>query len=189
MLNPMDAQSYLNNHFLIAMPGLGDPNFHHTVTYLFQHDETGAIGLVINRPAEIQLGDIFAQLDIPIAAEFDNIIHIGGPVQQDRGFVIHPPEGEWQSSLQVSDQLCVTTSKDILEAIAQGKGPKQNLVALGYAGWGPGQLENEMAQNAWLSGPSDADIIFQTPVEKRWHQAAALLGVDANLISDQAGHA
>ncbi|MDJ0806975.1 MAG: YqgE/AlgH family protein [Gammaproteobacteria bacterium] len=187
----MSQDNHLTNHFLIAMPGLTDPNFFHTVTYICEHSEQGAMGLVINRPMGLQLVDIFEQLDIKVTdPEISNVpVYMGGPVQGDRGFVLHNNDSEWDSTLQVTSDICVTTSLDILQAIAKGKGPARSLITLGYAGWGAGQLEEELAQNAWLNGPAESDIIFKRASEQRWQAAADLLGVDLNLLSSEAGHA
>ena len=181
----------LTNQFLIAMPGLVDPNFFQTVTYIFSHDETGAMGIVINRPLDIDLGEILSQMEITtFNSELGNTpVYDGGPVKTDRGFIIHKPDSRWQSSIRVSDKIEVTTSRDILEAISAGKGPEKSLIALGYAGWGAGQLEQEMMENCWLNTPSNPDIIFNTPVERRWEFAASLLGVSMHDISSQIGHA
>lgn len=185
-----DATS-LTNHFLIAMPGLQDPNFSRTVTYVCEHSAEGAMGIVINRPMEIQLGEVLAQLEIdPEASNVSNApVYLGGPVQTDRGFVIHDGDFRFDSTLRVTDEIQVTTSRDVLEAIAKGRGPANRLIALGYAGWSSGQLEQEMIDNAWLSGPADGQILFSTPSAQRWQSAAQLLGVDLNLLSGQAGHA
>ena len=181
----------LRDHFLIAMPNLMDGNFSQSVTYMCEHDDNGSLGITINRPSEIQLGEIFEQLDI--TCEDPNIIsqlvYIGGPVQQDRGFLLHSPCGKWESSLKVTDNICVTTSRDILEAIAHGEGPDNVIIALGYAGWGSGQLEYEMSENAWLSCPATEQILFHTDIDKRWEAAAKLLGVDLQLLSSDTGHA
>ncbi|QYZ66834.1 MAG: hypothetical protein OI74_09925 [Gammaproteobacteria bacterium (ex Lamellibrachia satsuma)] len=187
----MDSKTSLTNHFLIAMPALTDPNFFHAVTYICEHNEEGAMGIMVNRPIELQLTDVFEQLDIRITDEniSEQHVYIGGPVQTDRGFVLHTAATTWDSTLKVAPEISVTTSRDILEAIATGKGPDQALVALGYAGWGPGQLEGEIAENAWLSGPADNNIIFQLENAARWQAAADLLGVDINLMSGDAGHA
>lgn len=181
----------LTNHFLIAMPGLADPNFHHTVTYICAHNDEGAMGIVINRPLELALSDVLSQMDMPSnhATVQDMAIYQGGPVQTDRGFVLHTPGQDWDSSIQISPAICVTTSRDILQALADGEGPDHILVALGYAGWAAGQLEHEIAENAWLSGPADIDIIFSTPCERRWEAAARLLGVDIQMLSNDVGHA
>ena len=192
MVTPPDMQSLdLTNHFLIAMPTLADPNFEHTVTYICAHSEEGAMGIVINRPLEIDLGEVLSQMELdsqdPGIATLP--VYSGGPVHQDRGFVIHRPVQEWNSTIAVGDDVAVSTSRDILEAISAGKGPRDALVALGYAGWGAGQIEQEMAQNAWLSGPADLEIIFATPVEQRWQRAADLIGIDLGSISHDVGHA
>lgn len=186
----MAENTFLSNQFLIAMPTLADPSFFHTVTYLCQHNTDGALGIVINRPAGMTLGDIFRQMEIKVtAAETkDVVIYSGGPVQQERGFVIHNSGGQWDSSIQISEGIALTTSRDILEAIAKGAGPSLYLVALGYAGWGAGQLEREVSNNAWLNAPSTTDILFTTPVTQRWNQAARQIGVDINLLTVQAGH-
>lgn len=187
----MSEPLQLRNHFLIAMPALDDPNFFHTVTYICEHNAEGALGIVINRPTDITIGEMLSQLSIPPEPQLDTTANVfeGGPVQQENGFLLHSPLGQWKGSLPVTEQIALTTSKDILEAIANGTGPERYLVALGYAGWGPGQLEEEMAANAWLSGPATADILFDTPAEKRWEAAAALLGVDLRLLSSESGHA
>ncbi len=186
----MNGSSYLNNQFLIAMPNLGDPNFFHTVTYICQHSEQGALGIVINRPAEMQLGEVFKQMNIePSHVESNDLpVFSGGPVQPERGFVIHTPADSWDSTLIVSEQIALTTSRDILEALAAGSGPDKVLIALGYAGWGEGQLENEIMQNAWLNTPCDLHILFDLPVDQRWNAAAGQLGIDINLMTSPAGH-
>ncbi len=186
----MDTVS-LTNHFLIAMPQLDDPNFFHSVTYLCQHDDEGAMGIIINQPLDMRLTEILEHLEIDNqdAATGQQTIYFGGPVQPDRGFILHRPAKNWQGTMFISDDIALTTSGDILTDIAQNNGPKQSLIALGYAGWGRGQLEQELAQNAWLSVPASAEVIFDTPVEKRWHAAASLLGVDLQLLSDDIGHA
>jgi putative transcriptional regulator len=187
----MSVETNLTNHFLIAMPRLEDPNFFHTVTYICEHNRDGAMGIVINRPMELHLGDIFEQLEIQVSSPkaTEQPVYLGGPVQSDRGFVLHDSATEWSSTLRINSEISVTTSLDILEAIAADKGPKNILVALGYAGWGAGQLESELAQNAWLSGPAQSDIIFDRPSQERWQAAADLLGVDLNLLSGDTGHA
>ena len=187
----MSICQYLKNQFLIAMPGLEDPNFFHSVTYICEHNEQGALGLVINRPLDMQLGEILQHIQLqhsePEARRIQ--IHLGGPVQQDRGFVVHEPLGNWEATLKVTDRIGITSSIDILQAIANNEGPERSLITLGYAGWGAGQLEQEMAENAWLSGPADPDILFNRPDEERWRAAAASLGVDLDLLSGEAGHA
>ncbi len=181
----------LTNQFLIAMPALTDPNFFHTVTYVCTHNEDGAMGIVINRRTDLKLGDILKQMEIEPEHDVakDIPIYDGGPVQKERGFVIHRPRGSWDAMLAVGEDMSVTTSRDILAAVARGEGPQQTLIALGYAGWGAGQLEREIADNAWLNGPADQRILFETPLEERWQAAAALLGVDFDRLSADAGHA
>ncbi len=184
-------QTNLTNHFLIAMPSLRDPNFERTVTYICAHNEEGAMGIVINKPLDIELSEIFEQMDIPANNPDANnkMIFLGGPVHTDRGFILHQASNQWDSSIVVSDDICVTTSKDILEAIAVGAGPAESLIALGYAGWGGGQLEQELMDNAWLSGPADLEIIFKTPYEQCWNSAAKYMGVDIEKMSHDIGHA
>ncbi len=182
-------ETNLTGHFLIAMPMLEDPNFFHTVTYVCSHTEEGAMGIVINRPLDVMLSDVFEHMDI-ISTDLKSgflPIYQGGPVQPERGFVLHKPIGRWDAMIRAGN-IGITSSRDIIEALASGRGPEKNLIALGYAGWGKGQLEREMAENAWLSTLADDYIIFDTPAEQRWHAAAAKLGVDLNLLSTQAGH-
>jgi putative transcriptional regulator len=184
-------QTDLTNQFLISMPSLKDPNFEKTVTYICVHNEEGAMGIVINKPLEIGLGEIFVQMDIPVHnSEANNKkIYQGGPVHIDHGFILHQTDKKWDSSIIVSSELCVTTSKDILEAIAEGEGPDESLIALGYAGWSAGQLEQELMDNAWLTGPVDTDIIFNTSSDECWQSAANHIGVDMDKLSSDIGHA
>jgi|SRR5690625_2811819 len=181
----------LTHHFLIAMPSLADPNFSRTVTYLCQHDADGALGIVINRPTDVRLDELLQHLELsdPDPAVAEQPVLLGGPVQRERGFVLHRHDQDWDASLPVADDIVLTTSKDILAAIARGAGPNDYVVALGYAGWGPGQLEQELAENSWLSGPASADVLFNVPFEQRWQAAASLLGVDISLLSTTAGRA
>ena len=186
----MNDATYLANQFIIAMPTLADPVFSHTVTFLCQHNKDGALGIVINKPADMKLGDIFMQMNIPVTSTTaaQAPVFSGGPVQQERGFVLHPPCGQWQASLAVSDDISLTTSRDVLEAIAIGAGPTHYLVALGYAGWGCGQLEKEMIENAWLTTPYGRQVIFETPISQRWSAAAGQIGIDINKLTTMAGH-
>lgn len=186
----MDTPS-LKDHFLIAMPGLTGGLFANSITYVCEHNEHGAMGIVINHPLDLSLDEIFEHLEIrDIKQPHSEKILAGGPVQMDRGFVLHRRSlKKWQSTLPVSDQIELTTSQDILNAIAHDEGPAESLVALGYAGWSAGQLEQEIASNAWLTTPADSEIIFKTPVELRAKAAAAKLGVDLSLIAPGAGHA
>jgi len=183
--------SFLTNHFLIAMPSLEDPNFARTVTYICEHNEDGAMGIVINKPLDLHLGDVLSHMDLKPKGEqvAQQSVVLGGPVQRERGFVLHQPATDWEATLQITDEIGVTTSRDILAAIAAGDGPEYSLIALGYAGWAPGQLEQEMADNAWLSGPADNEILFELPFQTRWEAAAHLLGIDLNTLSDEVGHA
>jgi putative transcriptional regulator len=187
----MTDSTYLNNQFLIAMPGLADPHFFHTVTYLCQHNQEGALGIVINRPTGMKLRDIFEQMGINCELQpvLETVVFAGGPVQQERGFVIHNkcPQ-RWDSSITTAENITLTSSRDILEAIAEGKGPNDYLIALGYAGWGSGQLEKEMVENAWLNTPCGEAIIYHTPVSQRWNAAASQLGIDINRLTAPAGH-
>jgi len=181
----------LTHHFLIAMPNMVDPHFAKTLTFICEHNDKGALGLVVNRPTEMTLQALLEQVSIPFGAEqLKSIpIHFGGPVQVDRGFVLHMPLGQWQSTLAVSTEVGLTTSKDILQAVARGEGPRQLLVTLGYAGWAPGQLEQELAQNAWLTVQASPQVIFELPAEDRLPAAMSLLGIDFASLSEQAGHA
>jgi putative transcriptional regulator len=181
----------LTNQFLIAMPAMADPNFAQTVTYIYAHDPAGAIGLIINRPVDIRFSDLLDHLSITAAhpQASDTPVVQGGPVELERGFVLHQPAGNWAATVTINDNLSISISQDILQAIADGKGPEKALVALGYAGWGPGQLEAEVLDNAWLSCPPDAGIVFDVPYEKRWARAAESIGVDLARLSSEAGHA
>ena len=183
--------SQLSNQFLIAMPALQDPHFSHTVTLICEHNPEGTMGLLINRPTPMNLGDLAAQLGIDMGEpEMINVpIYHGGPVQPEQGFVLHSPQGEWDNSMEISKNLTMTVSQDIIEAIAHGLGPENFLIALGYAGWGAGQLEDELAANSWLNGPADNHIIFDTSVDERWTTAAKLLGIELSLISSEVGDA
>jgi len=182
---------FLTDQFLIAMPSLADSTFAQTVTYIWEHTADGAFGIVINRPLQMRLGEVFEQLKMPqpdTDLSRQSVLQ-GGPVQTDRGFVVHHSGGHWEHTRQISSRIQVTTSPDILDAMAHGAGPQTALVALGYAGWVAGQLEDELAQNAWLTVPADERIIFDTPFERRWLAAGRLLGIDLATMSAQAGHA
>jgi putative transcriptional regulator len=181
----------LTHQFLIAMPSLVDPNFERTVVYICEHSDRGAIGLVINRSTDLTLSTLFDKLDLKleIVPWKDAPVHFGGPVQTERGFVLHSPAGNYNSSLTVSDEIALTTSKDVLEAVADGEGPSRLLVTLGHSGWGEGQLESEIAQNAWLTVGADTGIIFDTPIEQRFDAALKLLGIGSTSLSGLAGHA
>ena len=180
----------LTRHFLIAMPAMVDPNFARTLTLVCEHNDKGALGIVVNRPTDLNLHRLLEQVKIEPDGDFKSVpVHFGGPVQVDRGFVLHRPRGQWQSTLGVTDELGLTTSRDILEAVARGAGPQQILVTLGYAGWAAGQLEQELAQNAWLTVPARTDILFDLPAGERLPAAMQQLGVDYANLSDVAGHA
>lgn len=182
---------FLTDHFLIAMPSLEDPNFHRSVTLICQHDADGAMGIVINRVADYTLGELLAQMDLtPGHGELADLpLVVGGPVQPDRGFVLHDDPREWNSTLRFGRGLAVTTSRDILTAMAGGEGPGNVLVALGYAGWTAGQLEAELVDNSWLTMPADHDILFREPLDQRWQAAARRAGVDLSRLAGYAGHA
>ena len=187
----MSNASNLINNFLIAMPNLADPNFSQTVTYLCDHNEEGAMGLVINRPLEIDFSELLEHLDMADTRKHPGYVPIyqGGPVQTERGFVLHEGLGSWEATLAVTANIGVTMSQDIIEAIAHGEGPSRYLIMLGYAGWGNGQLETELANNAWLNGPADPEILFDTPIEQRWTAAASHLGIELKNLSSDIGHA
>ena len=182
----------LTHHFLIAMPAMADPYFTRTLTYICEHNDQGALGVVVNRPIDMTLRSLFDRLSLPLGDDGigDAPIYFGGPVQTDRGFVLHEPTGSWQSTLKVRDSVGLTTSKDILEAVGRGKGPKRLLVTLGYAGWSAGQLEHELGQNAWLTVEAKGDnILFDLPADERLPAALGLLGIDLASLSEEAGHA
>jgi putative transcriptional regulator len=181
----------LTHQFLIAMPTMVDPNFAGAVVYVCEHGDSGAVGLVINRPTELTLSTLFDKIDLKleIAPWKDTPVFFGGPVQTERGFVLHQPTGSYSSSLAVAEDIALTTSKDVLEAVAEGHGPGRMLVTLGYSGWGSGQLENEIAHNAWLTVAAQPDVIFETPAEERFEAALHLLGIRADQLTGQAGHA
>ena len=181
----------LTNQLLIAMPALGDPNFAHSVAFVCEHSPRGALALVLNKPLPMRMGEVFEQLEIEVEPGplCEGAVLRGGPMQTDRGFVVHAAAGAWDSTLKVSEQIHVTTSRDILAAIARGEGPAPAFVALGYAGWDAGQLEEEIRANAWLNAPADSRIIFDLPFEQRWAAAAKLLGVDIARLASISGNA
>jgi len=190
-VNTARSSDCLRDHFLLAMPGLTQGIFAHSISYICEHGESGAMGIIINQPLELTLQEIFDHLEIATHRDFsDTPVLAGGPVQMDHGFVLHRGcDQAWEASLKVTPRITLTTSRDILRAIARAEGPAEHLIALGYAGWAAGQLEQELADNVWLTLPGDSDIIFATPAEKRLTKAASRLGIDMNLISGQAGHA
>ena len=179
------------HHFLIAMPAMADPHFAHTLTYVCDHNKDGALGIVVNKPIDMTLSALFEQIEVslPDSPLGRSAVLYGGPVQMDRGFVLHRPLGNWQSTLAVSEDLGFTTSKDVLEAVARGEGPKDVIISLGYAGWSAGQLEEEIARNAWLTVAADPYVLFDTPAEGRLPAAMKLLGIDFSRLSGDVGHA
>jgi putative transcriptional regulator len=188
----------LTNQFLIAMPGMADDNFAGSVVYLCEHNERGALGLVINKPIDITLKNLFEKVDLSLdraeqADLAEQPVYFGGPVQTERGFVLHEKQGEgdvgYNSTMSVPGGLEMTTSKDVLEALAGGVGPRKVLVTLGYSGWQAGQLEDELGRNGWLTVDADPAVIFDTPIEKRYDRALSLLGFDPRMLSQEAGHA
>jgi putative transcriptional regulator len=203
---PMNS---LENQLLIAMPALGDPYFNKTVTYICEHNEEGAMGLIINLPVNITLSDLLKQIEpeedeaaqvvestdgevleaTDITNSLEQLVLSGGPISQQRGFVLHSSQTGWTSSLALSKELMITTSKDILLALGTEKAPEQFMVTLGYAGWGPGQLEQELQANSWLTTPADSNILFNTPIEQRWKKATEKLGIDLAHLSSDIGHA
>ena len=187
----MSFDGSLINQLLIAMPGMADPNFSTTVTLICEHNDEGALGIVINRPLDLKLGGLFEQLDVedPDPETAAGPVLMGGPVGPERGFVLHNPGTSFENSLAVSNDIHLTLSRDVIDALATGDGPRKSLVALGYAGWEPGQLEYEMMANSWLNVPASPDIVFDTPFNDRWMSAARTLGIDISQISPDAGHA
>jgi putative transcriptional regulator len=205
------ASTQLSHHFLIAMPGLEDPTFAKSVVYVCEHSERGAMGLIINKPSDLSLKHLFDKVELPLHRQDllqSDVLH-GGPVQTERGFVLHDPMLEkdsvdseisnteavatpnsiYASTLSVPGGLAMTTSKDVLEALANGSGPQRVVVTLGYASWGEGQLESEIGENSWLTVPADPSVIFDTPIEQRYDKALSLLGLQAWMLSSEAGHA
>ena len=187
----MSNADSLCNQLLIAMPGMADPNFNSTVTLVCEHNAEGALGIVINRPTDMNLGNLFEQLDVenPDRRLADHPVLNGGPVARERGFVLHNPCADFESSVSVSPDVQLTLSRDIIDAMAAGRGPDKTLVALGYAGWDAGQLEAEMLANTWLTVPASPELIFDVPFADRWTLAAQTIGIDISTLSPDAGHA
>lgn len=187
------TEGYLGNHFLVSMPQLEDQNFARTVNLICQHDADGALGIVINRLSQHTLLDVFDQLGISVSDHTlaNAPVFEGGPVHKEFGLVVHSneTEREWESTLRISDQLSLTSSRDILVDIAQGEGPENAIMSLGYAGWGPEQLEQEIMQNAWFSTPVELDILFDASIDQKWTLAAKLIGMDYSKLTSQVGHA
>jgi putative transcriptional regulator len=183
--------SFLAGQLLIAMPQMSDPRFQRSVIYMCAHSEEGAMGLVVNKVLDtFHFSDLLDQLGLPASAESERIsVHFGGPVETGRGFVLHSAEYELDSTLKVDEQLALTATVDVLKDIVEGRGPKRNLLALGYAGWGPGQLETEVLDNAWLTAPADPALIFAQDVGQAWEKALKLLHIDLSTLSGEAGHA
>lgn len=182
----------LSKQFLLAMPGMVSGNLANTVIYLCEHNEHGALGLVINRPTDLTVGNLLERIDLDLSLEIGPVqeapVFFGGPVQTDRGFVLHAPVGDYSSSIRLGE-LALTTSRDVLQELAQGRGPAQILITLGYAGWGAGQLESEMAQNAWLNLSASNNILFNVPPEQRYEATLAQLGISSSMLAGEAGHA
>lgn len=187
----MTNNPYLDGQLLLAMPGMADQRFDRSVIFLCNHDATGAMGIVINQPlASMKLSDMFDQLDIPPQDQVhDDIVYCGGPVEPGRGFVLHTADYSQESTMIVSQKLAVTATTDVLHAIAKGEGPENYLIALGYAGWGKGQLDKEIQENSWMISPADTGLIFQTEAEQAWPRAMAMLGIDISMLSTSSGHA
>ncbi|HZX32031.1 MAG TPA: YqgE/AlgH family protein [Rhodocyclaceae bacterium] len=186
----MDAVN-LTDNFLIAMPAMTDPYFAQSLVYVCEHNENGALGIIVNRPIDMNLASLFEKIELPLEhQELSELpVYFGGPVQLDRGFVLHRPVGQWQSTLAVNGNVGLTSSRDILAAVGASGNPAEFMVTLGYAGWGAGQLEEELAQNAWLTVPARPDILFEMPPEERLPAAMMKLGISFSQLSDTAGHA
>ncbi|MBV2180418.1 YqgE/AlgH family protein [Castellaniella sp. MT123] len=183
----------LSRQFLLAMPGMVSGDLANTVIYVCEHTEHGALGLVINRPTDLTVGDLLQRIDLPLSLEIGPVreapVFFGGPVQTDRGFVLHVPRGEYSSSIPLGEDVALTTSRDVLQDVAAGHGPAHLLVTLGYAGWGAGQLEDELARNAWLNVLSSNEILFETPADQRYDAALAQLGIHPSMLTGDVGHA
>jgi putative transcriptional regulator len=193
-IGPAPSGLNLANNFLIAMPSIQDPIFGGTVVYVCEHNEKGVLGVVINKPTDMTMEVLFDRIDLKLSeglrsSVVDQPIMFGGPVQDDRGFVLHTPSGRFSSSLNVTDDVAFTTSIDVLEAVASGTGPARMLVSIGYAGWSPGQLEEEISRNGWLTVGADAHVLFDLPIEERYTAAIKLLGIDPMMLATEAGHA
>ncbi|MGO4380534.1 YqgE/AlgH family protein [Pseudoduganella sp. RAF53_2] len=195
LLVPITAPTLnLANHFLIAMPSMEDPIFGGTVVYVCEHNENGVLGVVINKPTDMTMEVLFDRIDLEVSSAADRHmeaepIMFGGPVQDDRGFVLHTPGARYSSSLTVTNDVAFTTSIDVLEAVAKGRGPERMLVSIGYSGWSPGQLEDEISRNGWLTVAADPRILFDLPIEERYSAAMKLLGIDPMMLTSEAGHA
>ncbi len=185
----------LTNHFLVAMPGMKDPYFKRSVIYVCEHNEEGAMGLMINAPIDITIGKMLERVDVKpshpklISESLEKPVLNGGPVSEDRGFILHQPKDEYESSIKMTDNISVTTSKDILGVLGTEAEPNHYIVALGYSGWEPGQLEIELSENSWLTVEADPDVMFDTPINERWQKAVQMLGIDVAQLSSEIGHA
>ncbi len=192
---PPEAELKLADHFLIAMPSMLDPVFGGTVVYLCEHNANGALGVIVNKATDMTMEVLLERIDLKLeilasrVPVGDKPVMFGGPVQVERGFVLHAPHGSYSSMMKVTDDIALTTSKDVLEAVAVGEGPGRLLVALGCAGWSAGQLEEEIARNGWLTVPASPDILFDLPAEERFAAAIKLLGIDPMMLAGDAGHA
>jgi putative transcriptional regulator len=191
---PSSSAFNLANHFLIAMPAMQDPVFGGAVVYICEHNDNGVLGVVINKPTDMTMEILFDRIDLKLSEGLrttvvNEPIMFGGPVQDDRGFVLHTPGAPYSSSLTVTDEVAFTTSIDVLEAVAAGDGPQRMLVSIGYSGWSPGQLEEEIGRNGWLTVGADAHVLFDLPVEERYNAAIKLLGIDPMMLALEAGHA
>ena len=191
---PATSGLNLANHFLIAMPSMDDPVFGGTVVYVCEHNDKGVLGVIVNKPTDMTMETLFERIDLKLSDKLgadvvNEPIMFGGPVQDDRGFVLHTPGARYSSSLTVTDEVAFTTSIDVLEAVAAGEGPPQMLVSIGYSGWSPGQLEEEIGRNGWLTVGADPDILFNLPIEERYTAAMRLLGIDPLMLTSEAGHA
>ncbi|MFM2588775.1 YqgE/AlgH family protein [Vibrio sp. TBV020] len=185
----------LTNHFLVAMPGMKDPYFQRSVIYVCEHNADGAMGLMINAPIDITIGKMLEKVDVtsehPMlqTESLEKPVLNGGPVSEDRGFILHQPKDEYESSIKMSDRISVTTSRDILGVLGTEAEPNQYIVALGYSGWEAGQLEIELSENSWLTVEADPNVIFDTPINERWQKAVQMLGIDVSQLSSDIGHA
>jgi len=185
----------LTNHFLVAMPGMKDPYFQRSVIYVCEHNDEGAMGLMINAPIDVTVGKMLKQVDVEsdhpqlLSDSLDKPVLKGGPVSSDRGFILHNPKDQYESSIQMTDAISVTTSRDILGVLGTEAEPNKYLVALGYAGWEPGQLEIELSENSWLTIEANPDVIFNTPIAERWKKAVQMLGINVAQLSSEIGHA
>jgi putative transcriptional regulator len=191
ILRVMDIRTDLRGSFLIATPTLTERTFRRSVILLCEHAEGGSLGVIVNKPLDLTVDKLLGYLELgPVpSSRGQQAVFFGGPVRPEGGLVLHSPPARWGSTIQVTPELCICYTRDILEAIARGEGPERYLVALGYAGWGPRQLEHELTENAWLLAPSRADLVFEAPVEERWRTAASLLGIEPGQLSDHVGHA